>query len=209
MQAGGEMGQIMSGHQQLSERQKQIIESAIKLIAEEGIGNFTIRRLAQAVNVSEPAIYRHFENKDAIILGLFRYINEGMLEIFNSFDNVAGKSSIEILEIKNMLLMQFFYKNICWAKTSASSGMFFPNKNILNESRKLSRDAFDNVKALVEKGQKEGDIKAGLDSEHLTKIILGVQAHTIHSWVMSEKKYDLVAEWMRSWEVIKQLIAVE
>jgi AcrR family transcriptional regulator len=199
----------MAEHQVLSERQKQIIESAMKLIAEDGLINFTTKRLAQAVNVSEPAIYRHFENKEAVILGLVRYINERTQGIFDSFDNVSDKTAIEILEMKSMLLMQFFHKNIFCAKTSANPGMFFPKKEIVDEIGKLERKIFEGEKSLIEQGQKEGDIKADLDSDHLAKILMGAHSITIHRWVASAVKYDLVSEWMRVWEVLKKMMIVE
>jgi AcrR family transcriptional regulator len=133
------MDEGMAEHQQLSERQRQIIESAMKLIAEDGVINFTTKKLAQAVNVSEPALYRHFENKEAVILGVIKYINEKAQEIFNSLDGVKDKTSIEILELKSMLIMQFFYKNIFCAKTSANPGMFFPKKDIIDEMRRFEK----------------------------------------------------------------------
>ena len=203
------MDQMMNGHQQLSDRQRQIIESAIKLIAEEGIVSFTTKKLAHAVNVSEPAIYRHFENKDAIILGLIKYLNERTQEIFDSFDDVQNKTSIEILEIKSLLLMQFFYKNIFCAKTSANPGMFFPKKEVFEEIDRFEERVFENEKTLVERGQKEGDIKPDLDCEHLVKIIMGIHFYTIHKWATSDTKYDLVSEWMKVWEILKKMISVE
>lgn len=195
--------------QELSARQKQIIECAIKLIAEEGIQAVTTKKLALAVNVTEPAIYRHFKNKEAIIVGLIKYLHEKTREIFSSFDTVKNKSAIEILEIKSLSLMQFFYKNVFCAKTTGNPGMFFPNKEILNEKRIFEREIINIEKAIIEQGQKEGDIRADLDSEYLSKIIMGMHFHTIHTWTVSEVKYDLVSEWMKVWEVFKKMIVTE
>jgi TetR/AcrR family transcriptional regulator, fatty acid metabolism regulator protein len=203
------MIQKTNENNQLTDRQKQIIESAIKLIAEEGIANFTTKKLAQAVSVSEPAIYRHFENKEAIILGLIKYVNERTKEIFETFDNVQNKTPVEILEIKTMSMMQFFYKNIFCAKTSANMGMFLPNKEILEEITRIEQMIFEKEKEIIERGQKEGDIRPDLDSGHLVKLIMGANSYAIHKWVMSEKKYDLVIEWMKVWEVIKKMIVVD
>jgi len=60
----------------LSDRQKQIIETSIGLIDEKGIQGFTIKNLAKEIGISEPAIYRHFDSKMAImstILDSFKY----------------------------------------------------------------------------------------------------------------------------------------
>jgi TetR/AcrR family transcriptional regulator, fatty acid metabolism regulator protein len=203
------MDQEITEHQELSDRQRQILESAMKLIAEEGLGEFTTKKLANSVNVSEPALYRHFKNKEAIVFGLIKYLNEKTQEIFDSSDNIKDKSPLEILEIKCVSLIKFFYDNIFCAKTTGNPGMFFPNRDIINESNKLERRVFENEKAIVEKGQREGDIRADLDSEHLVKIVMGSNFFTIHNWIKSETKYDLVSEWMKVWEVIKKMIAVE
>lgn len=51
----------------LSDRQQQIIDESIKLIDSKGIQGFTIKNLSKEVGISEPGIYRHFENKFAIL----------------------------------------------------------------------------------------------------------------------------------------------
>lgn len=51
----------------LSDRQQQIIDESIKLIDSRGIQGFTIKNLSKEVGISEPGIYRHFENKFAIL----------------------------------------------------------------------------------------------------------------------------------------------
>lgn len=194
---------------QLSDRQKQILESAIKLIAEEGVVNFTTKRLAQEVSVSEPALYRHFKNKEAIILGLVIYINEKVQAIFDSYDDAVNMTALEILEVKCLLLMQFFYKNIFCAKTSSRIGMLLPNHELRREIGAMQRSIFEHEKALVERGQAEGDIRADADSRQLVQVVMGAHFFTIHTWGMSEEKYDLVAAWMKVWEVIKKMIVNE
>jgi hypothetical protein len=106
-------------------------------------------------------------------------------------------------------MMQFFYKNVFCAKTSGNPGMFFPKKDIIDETNKIEKKVFENDKAIIEKGQKEGDIRADLNSDYLVKVIMGANFFTIHKWVTSEIKYDLVSEWMKVWEVIKRMIIVE
>ena len=52
------------------QRQDMIIDEAIKIIHTDGYQSFSIRELAKQVKISEPAIYRHFLNKEDIILGI-------------------------------------------------------------------------------------------------------------------------------------------
>lgn len=59
-------------------RQDEILDAALALVREEGWSSLTIRRLAERVGVTDPALYRHFRTKSDIVLGLIDRI-EGML----------------------------------------------------------------------------------------------------------------------------------
>ena len=58
------------------ERQKTIIDEALNIIHEGGYEALSIRELANRVKISEPAIYRHFLNKEDIILGILSRISD-------------------------------------------------------------------------------------------------------------------------------------
>ena len=51
-----------------TDRQKEIISVSLDLISEKGIQGLTIKNLAQRIGITEPAIYRHYENKIHILL---------------------------------------------------------------------------------------------------------------------------------------------
>ena len=68
-----------------SKRQKEIIDAAISLIAQNGIEGLTTKTLAAAVGISEPALYRHFANKSEIV--------RAMLSCFdNNLENLKNQS---------------------------------------------------------------------------------------------------------------------
>ena len=60
----------------MTQRQSEIIQESLKLIADKGIQGFTIKNLANAIGVTEPAIYRHFENKQKILVGILSLFKE-------------------------------------------------------------------------------------------------------------------------------------
>jgi TetR/AcrR family transcriptional regulator len=61
-------------------RQEEIIDAAMALVREEGWPNLTVRRLAERLGVTDPALYRHFATKGEIALGLADRL-EGMLHV--------------------------------------------------------------------------------------------------------------------------------
>lgn len=57
-----------------SKRQQEIIASAGKLLMEKGIKGLTTKNLAQEMGFSESALYRHFANKEDIIVLLLNHL---------------------------------------------------------------------------------------------------------------------------------------
>ncbi len=47
-----------------------ILKTALKLIREDGLEKLTMRRLADALGVATMATYRHFKNRDELVLGI-------------------------------------------------------------------------------------------------------------------------------------------
>src|ERR1700712_862524 len=48
-------------------RRAQIISSARRIAEVEGWSNVTVRRLADEISYSQPVLYAHFENREAIL----------------------------------------------------------------------------------------------------------------------------------------------
>ena len=51
----------ISGH-----RREQILDAALELFAHHGLNNVTTRQIAQMVGISQPSLYAHFPNREAI-----------------------------------------------------------------------------------------------------------------------------------------------
>ncbi len=51
-------------------RQEEILDRTFELVREAGLANLTMKKVADRVGFTEPALYRHFPNKQALILGL-------------------------------------------------------------------------------------------------------------------------------------------
>ena len=67
-----------------TERQQEIISTALDLIREKGIQGLTIKNLSKRLGITEPAIYRHFENKIQILVALLDLLKENTNSIFNA-----------------------------------------------------------------------------------------------------------------------------
>lgn len=94
----------------------EVLEAAVAVVREEGIGALTARRLAQQLDISAPAVFTHFssmdELKDAVtseVRGIYgHYVSEG-LEMNPPFKGFAVKV-IEFAEDNPNLFELLFMK---------------------------------------------------------------------------------------------------
>lgn len=90
---------------------EDLIEKGLTLLNEEGYENFSLRKVAKMCGVSHTAPYRHFKNKDELIIAI-------TLEISKKFDD-ALKEAIKIYpdDIEKQInemgfqYVKFFVKN--------------------------------------------------------------------------------------------------
>lgn len=66
------------------ERKLLIINAARDLVIREGVQALTIKNLSQKNKISEPAIYRHFKNKRAILVALIDDLECNLMEAIDA-----------------------------------------------------------------------------------------------------------------------------
>lgn len=66
--------------QRKAERREQLLAAAASLFAERGFASVRLEDLGAAVGISGPAVYRHFPNKEAVLVELLVGISQFLLE---------------------------------------------------------------------------------------------------------------------------------
>ena len=70
---------------------EQIVKKALKLFLQKGFHNVSMAMIAAEVGISKPAIYHHFQNKDAMVEGVLDHftnkMSEWSLEYFKDAQN--------------------------------------------------------------------------------------------------------------------------
>ena len=194
--------------QNLTTRQKQIIDVTISLIAERGIQNLTTKNISEKIGISEAAIYRHFNSKLEILLTLldnFEY----------RFNNIIEK--IETDDSSNLKKLEKFYLSRCkeFAANPSISKVIFSEEIFQNE--KLLADKVitimqthqKTIMYIVSKARENGEITSKIPSEHITRIIMGSLRLTVTKWRMSNFSFDLVDDGTKIWNSLKTLITME
>lgn len=80
-----------AGRVKRSERRRQILAAAMHLFGGHGYANTTIALVAEAVGVSEAAVQRHFETKEALLAATLAEIRDATLGRWRAASDAAAE----------------------------------------------------------------------------------------------------------------------
>ena len=168
-------------------RQNEILDVSLRIISEEGIQSFTMRQIADLIGISEPAIYRHFPNKIAILQALLGRFEQGHRALASK--HLQGNNLREIHSFLIAVLTNL-------AQYPALSAIIFSEE--IFQSEPILRQKVGEIMKKVEKdlnGQlKAIEIRSPLPTEQITSMLLGSIRFLVAKWRLSNFNFDLCVE---------------
>jgi AcrR family transcriptional regulator len=174
----------------LSDRQKQIIEVSLELIAESGIQGLTIKNLAKKIGFSESAIYRHYENKIQILVAILNYFKENTERLFVAQLNAEEDA---ITKINHLFSNQFaIFSHSPSLVAVIFSEELFRNESILVEKvSEIMNNNFNVLIQIIKAGQEKGELRTDVVAEHLAIVVMGTLRLFVKQWQMSNNSFEL------------------
>ena len=189
----------------LSERQQEIIDKSIRILATKGIQGLTIKNLSHEIGISEPAIYRHFESKTDILI-----------EILRNFETMTQTISRELaeLDLPSLRKLELFFSRIIeifierpYRISVIFSEEYFKGDEALKEHIiKIMNNNEKNVEKIIREGQKKGEIRNDIDSHSLTIILLGSIRLLIKMWDLQDQHRNLIVESRKMFEGLNLIL---
>ena len=187
----------------ISKRQLEIIEAAGKILTEKGINSLTTKKLAQEMNFSESALYRHFTSKEEIIVCMLNYLALNMDQHSIELEN---KNPIE--QLKNFFQNQFrfFESQPYFVIAVFSEGILEESEKINHAIKNLMNKRMQLLKPIIQIGQEKGAITNDIDSDELIHILMGSVRLFMLKWRMSKFEFDIQTEGNKMLTSILKLI---
>lgn len=187
---------------ELTDRQKEIIEKAINIIANDGIQNLTIKNLSKAVGVTEAALYRHYENKQSILMTIIDHFEE----FSKTGTDKVPDSPIAAIEYFLMSRYDRFISNAELSKVMFSEALFLNDKDISERMRLLIHGHRKELETIIENGKKKDLIRNDIDTKSLFRMIIGSMRLLVTQWCYNDYSFDLKKEGEILWNNIEKMI---
>lgn len=173
---------------EFTERQKEIINASLEIIAESGIQSLTIKNLSKKIGLVESAIYRHYESKTQILIALLDTIGEQ-----TKFSNKKEVDSIfEFIEEKLENHFLTFQENPALVSVVFAEDLFQNEPQLVEKTRLKVEKSLSTLSELIQQGQQRGEIRTDIDAGIISLMINGSLRMLVKQWRMSGNSFSLI-----------------
>ncbi len=170
------------------ERQSEIIRVSIELAAEKGVDSVTTQDMADAMQLTQGAIFRHFATKDDIWVAVVEWIRDRLMK-------VVGKAADDATDPLNAIERMFFAHITFISKHPAIPRLLFSEllhkKN--SKLRQLIEGIISGYKAkiagLLDAAKSQSLVSDDLDSQSAAVLYIGmIQGLVMQSSIFGGKR---------------------
>ncbi|NOX86837.1 MAG: TetR/AcrR family transcriptional regulator [Chlorobi bacterium] len=190
---------------QTTERQREIIEVALDLIASKGIQGLTIKNLSKTIGITEPAIYRHFESKTAILMALLENFRE-MAEMLSGLMDTFQGSAAEKIGFMFTKMLGLFSETPSMVSVVFSEEIFKNDELLKNKIVEILNLHAQTIEKVIRQGQLENNVRQDIDEKSLALLTMGSLRLLVKRWDLNNHNFNLNAEGHKLITVLEKIL---
>ena len=191
----------------LTQRQRQIVEAAMDILADQGIEAMTIKNIAERVGFRDAAVYRHFSSKNEIlaaIAGEFAASSRAVLASIRRTD----LDPLEKIKAFFHDRLELFARDRIAVTVMFSEELFRGNRSLQEQVDAVIAEHQRLLLSELQEGQRRGTLPL-VPAEHLFMMIMGPLRLLVSRWRADECRFDLPAAGRALWQSLASVIAVD
>ena len=150
----------------------------------------SLRELAKSQGIVEGALYKHFKNKEEILLAVLDYYSRHDSKIMNTIIN-SSMTPKEGIMFFIRSFAELFESEPVMACIMDSYETLLGESLVVKRVREIFMLRSGFLTRLIEKGQREGSICSDLPGEDLSDIVLGILRAITLKWRISDYSFPL------------------
>ena len=189
----------------MNSRKEQIITSALETISEEGIKNLTMKRIANRIGISDAALYRHFKNKQELMLTMIETVGRNLtIKISLALSNIDNPVD-KLEEILNVHLTHL-EENKGIPRLIFSEAIHQNDPILRNSVLKIVNHYLDILRNILLQAKETGQVKEDIDIEATSMAILGLVQATALLWSLNGFGFSLSKKAPVLWRLISEIL---
>jgi AcrR family transcriptional regulator len=154
-------------------RQAEIIRVAVELAAEKDVSSVTTQDMADAMQLTQGAIFRHFASKDEIWLAVMHWIQKSLMSVLSK---AAANASDPLDAIERMFLahVSFINKHPAIPRILFSELQHKKNGKMRELIQEIMSGYEGRIATLLDAAKMQSLVDAGLDSKSAAVLYIGM-----------------------------------
>ncbi len=190
----------------LTPRGEQIVDVAIKLLSEGGISALTTKNLAEAVGVSEPALYRHFKGKMDILVAILDRLESIMRRLFEDSLN-SEECVLDQLQLAYKRMLHMFAAEPAMVSVVFSEEIFRHDSRLSERVSCIMDMVQGHVMRLMRSQKGRAECRRDVPAKDLTRVMMGSIRFIVTRWRLSGYSFDLEKEGLAFCKSLRLMIA--
>jgi AcrR family transcriptional regulator len=185
-------------------RQEEIARAALHLISRHGMKGLSMVRVSRHVGLVPSAIYRHFQNKEALFNAVFDLIEQTMQANFLE----AWTSSARIIERLHMLLrlnVRMIIQYPAIPRVVFGEGIYGTDTARRARTYGLIQSYLVRIENAVAAAQRENEIRTDISASVIAAGFWGLIPPAALLWSASEGSYDITTLVEREWTLFEEI----
>ncbi|MGV8124742.1 MAG: TetR/AcrR family transcriptional regulator [Candidatus Xenobiia bacterium LiM19] len=173
-----------------SNRKKEIVETARKIISSSGMQSLTINAIAKELKLTDGALYRHFRSKHEILEMLIEDIKE---TLFHTVESAAEGIDDPIKKLESI-----FSSHLSYLEQRRGVSFLVITETLNLQDKKLQRmmmevlnDYLKMIESIIEKGITSGVFGRDIDLHSASTAFLGIIQSAVTLWALSGYRHSL------------------
>lgn len=183
------------------ERKLQILQTLAAMLQDPAGEKITTAALAEKLEVSEAALYRHFASKAQMYEGLIQFIEDSVFGLINRI-GAEEPSGLRQIEKTVTLLLGFAQKNPGMTRVLNGDALVYEDPRLQARINQLLDRVEASLKQSLRFAIQQEEVPADIDQAAYANLLLSLVIGRWQQFAKSGFKRDLMAMWPEQWKSV-------
>ncbi|PCI32492.1 MAG: hypothetical protein COB54_07050 [Alphaproteobacteria bacterium] len=176
------------------DRKSEIIQATLDIAADAKFKKLTTQVIADKLNLSQPAIFKHFKNNDTLFLSVFEWVAG---KIFAKFEaSVSDENDLPKARLEKLITAQigFIKSRPGVARLIFSNHVYKGPKKLKLVVQKIMTLYIQKISQVIEEGVQCGQFRQDIDPDVAARLVVSTIQGIIVRWSVHDFKFDIQDE---------------
>jgi AcrR family transcriptional regulator len=187
------------------ERREEIIRVTLALASKKGVDDVTTQDMAQAMGVTQGAVFRHFQSKDAIWMAVMQWVRDHLMGVLGKAA-AQGRDPLDALERMFFAHVEFISRHPAIPRVLMSEHLHRRSSALRQLVTEILLGYETKIDGLLSDAQAQGLARADLDTHAAATLYIGmIQGLVLQTSILRDRR-TLAAEAARTFPIFLQAI---